>query len=143
MAGLVTRWRRGGARVRQQLLFLALAACPPAFALLAVIVVNGAPVWLWGAVVLPLPAAIAAAVLSRGLYDLRRAGHQTLLWLAMSGTVACIYALVVAAAAALVPGHHAGGRWCCGRAAALLLIPLRQRLQRAVTRIVYGRWQKP
>ena len=144
VAGLVTRWRRGGARVRQQLLFLALAACPPAFALLAVIVANGAPVWLWGAVVLPLPAAIAAAVLSRGLYDLRRAGHQTLLWLAMSGTVAGIYALAVAAAAALVPGHHAW--WppaLAAGAAALLLIPLRQRLQRAVTRIVYGRWQEP
>ena len=30
IAGLVTRWRRGGPRVRQQLLLLALAACPPA-----------------------------------------------------------------------------------------------------------------
>ena len=29
VAGLVVRWRRGGPLVRQQLLFLALAACPP------------------------------------------------------------------------------------------------------------------
>jgi signal transduction histidine kinase len=95
-------------------------------------------------VLLPLPVAIAVAILSHGLYDLRRAAHQTLLWLAMSGTVAGIYALVVATAAALVPGHQAW--WppaLAAGAAALLLIPLRETLQRAVTRIVYGRWHEP
>ncbi len=144
VAGLVSRWRRGGARVRQQLLFLALAACPPAFLLVAIIVANGVPPWLFGVVLLPLPVAIAVAILSHGLYDLRRAAHQGLLWLAMSGTVAAIYVLVVAGAAALVPGHQAW--WppaLAAGAAALLLIPVRETLQRAVTRIVYGRWHEP
>ena len=36
IAGLVTRWRRGGPLVRQQLLLLALAVWPPALVLLAV-----------------------------------------------------------------------------------------------------------
>jgi hypothetical protein len=75
---------------------------------------------------------------------LRRAAHRTLLWLAMSGTVVGIYAVVVIVAAALVPDHRT---WCpsalAAAVAALLLIPLRDTVQRAVTRIVYGRWHEP
>jgi signal transduction histidine kinase len=144
VAGLVVRWRRGGPPVRQQLLFLALAACPPALVLLAIMITNGVPGWLFGVVLLPLPVAIALAILSRGLYDLRRAAHRTLLWLAMSGTVVAVYALVVIAVAALVPDHR--GWWppaLAAAVAALLLIPLRETLQHAVTRIVYGRWREP
>ena len=146
VAGLITRWRRGGPLVRQQLLFLALAACPPAVVFVAVILTNGAgvPGWIFGVVLLPLPVAIAIAILSHGLYDLRRAAHRTLLWLAMSGTVVGIYAVLVIAAAALAPDHHTW--WpsaLAAAAAALLLIPLRETLQRAVTRIVYGRWHEP
>jgi signal transduction histidine kinase len=146
VAGLITRWRRGGPTVRQQLLFLALAACPPAVVFVAVILTNGAgvPGWIFGVVILPLPAAIAVAVLSHGLYDLRRAAHGTLLWLAMSGTVVSIYAVIVIAVFALVPDHHTWWPSALAAAvAALLLIPLREKLQRAVTRVVYGRWHEP
>ncbi len=144
VAGLVTRWRRGGPLVRQQLLLLALAAGPPTLVFLAVLLANGVPGWVFGLILLPLPIAIAIATLSHGLYDLRRAAHRTLLWLAMSGTVVGIYALVVAAAASLAPDQHAW--WPAALAAAvaaLLLIPLRETLQRAVTRVVYGRWHEP
>ena len=108
VAGLITRWRRGGPLVRQQLKFLALAACPPVVVFVGVILSNGAevPGWIFGVVILPLPVAIAVAVLSRGLYDLRRAAHRTLLWLAMSGAVIGIYAVVVVAAVTLVPDDH-------------------------------------
>ena len=144
VAGLITRWRRGGPLVRQQLLFLALAACPPALVFVVVILTNGVPGWIFGVVLLPLPVAIAVAVLGHGLYDLRRAAHRTLLWLAMSGTVVGIYAVVVIAVAALVPDHHAWWPSALAAAvAALLLIPLRETLQRAVTRVVYGRWHEP
>jgi signal transduction histidine kinase len=130
VTGLVIRWRRGGPLIRQQLLFLAVAAVPP--------------VVLFGVVLLPLPAAIAVATLAHGLYDLRRAAHRTLLWLAMSGVVAGVYAAVVIAAAALVPAQRAW--WpsaLAAAAAALALIPLREKLQRGVTRVVYGRWHEP
>ncbi len=146
VAGLITRWRRGGPLVRQQLLFLALAACPPVVVFVGVILSNGAdvPGWIFGVVILPLPVAIAVAVLSRGLYDLRRAAHRTLLWLAMSGTVIGIYAVVVVAAVTLVPDDHTWWPSALAAAvAALLLIPLRETLQRAVTRVVYGRWHEP
>ncbi len=144
VAGLVTRWRRGEPVVRQQLLFLALAAWPPAFAFIAILFTDGLPGWIFGVVLLPLPIAIALAILNHGLYDLRRAAHRTLLWLTMSGTVVVIYAVVVITAAALVPDHHAWWPSALAAAlAALALIPLRESLQRAVNRVVYGRWHEP
>ncbi len=144
IAGLVTRWRRGGPLVRQQLLLLALATWPPALVFLAILITNGVPGWVFGVVLLPLPAAIAVAILHHGLYDLRRAAHRTLLWLTMSATVAGIYAAVVITVAALVPDHHAWWPPALAAAlAALALIPLRDRLQRGVTRVVYGRWHEP
>ncbi len=144
VAGLVARWRRGGPLVRQQLLFLALAACPPAVVLLIILLANGVPGWLFGVVLLPLPVAIAVAILNHGLYDLRRAANRTLLWLTMSGVVVAIYAVVVIIAATLVPGHHAWWPSALAAAlAALVLIPLRESLQRAVNRVVYGRWHEP
>ena len=144
VAGLITRWRRGGPLVRQQLLLLALAACPPAVVFVVIILSSGVPGWLFGVILLPLPVAIAVAILSRGLYDLRRAAHRSVLWLTMSGTVVGVYAVVVIATAALTPGQHAW--WAPALAAAvaaLLLIPLRETLQRGVTRVVYGRWHEP
>jgi signal transduction histidine kinase len=144
IAGLVARWRRGGPLVRQQLLFLALAACPPAVVLLIILLADGVPGWLFGVVLLPLPVAIAVAILNHGLYDLRRAANRTLLWLTMSGVVVAIYAVVVITAAALVPGHHAWWPSALAAAlAALVLIPLRESLQRAVNRVIYGRWHEP
>ena len=144
VAGLVTRWRRGGPQVRQQLLLLAVAACPPVLVFLTILITNGVPGWLFGAVLVPLPIAIGVAILGHGLYDLRRAAQRTLLWLVMSGVVVGIYAVVVIAAAAFVPHHHAW--WVSAAAAAvaaLLLIPLHDKLQRGVTRVVYGRWHEP
>jgi len=130
--------------VRQQLLLLALATCPPALVFLTIMITNGVPGWIFGVVLLPLPAAIATAILHHGLYDLRRAAHRTLLWLTMSAAVVAIYAAVVITVAALVPDHHAWWPPALAAAlAALALIPLRDRLQRAATRVVYGRWHEP
>jgi signal transduction histidine kinase len=144
IAGLVTRWRRGGPRVRQQLLLLALATFPPALVFLAILITNGVPGWIFGAVLLPLPAAAAVAILHHGLYDLRRAAHRTLVWLTMSAAVVGIYAAVVITVAALVPDHHAWWPSALAAAlAALVLIPLRDKLQHGVTRVVYGRWHEP
>ena len=52
-----------------------MAAWPPALVLLAVIVMGGLPGWIFGVVLLPLPVAIAVAILNDGLYDLRRAAN--------------------------------------------------------------------
>jgi signal transduction histidine kinase len=144
IAGLVTRWRRGGPLVRQQLLLLALATSPPALVFLTILITNGVPGWIFGVVLLALPAAIAVAILHHGLYNLRRAAHRTLLWLTMSAAVVGIYAAVVITVVALVPDHHSWWPPALAAAlAALALIPLRDKLQRGVTRVVYGRWHEP
>ncbi|MGZ4538278.1 MAG: sensor histidine kinase [Blastococcus sp.] len=143
--GLVRRWRRDDPAVRQQLLLLALAACPPSLLVLVPITTPDAPPrWAFGLAVLPLPVAIAVAMLGYGLYDLRRATHRTLLWCTLSGAVVLLYAAVVVTASLLVPGDQG---WFlhafAAVAAALLLMPLRGALQRLVTRVVYGSWQEP
>jgi signal transduction histidine kinase len=144
IAGLVTRWRRGGPLARQQLLFLALAIVPSALVFLAILINIGLPGWIFGVVLLPLPIAIAIAILHHGLFDLRRAAYRTLVWLTMSAAVVGIYAAVVITVVALVPDHHAWWPSALAAAlAALVLIPLRDKLQRGVTRVVYGRWHEP
>jgi signal transduction histidine kinase len=143
VTGLVARWRRNGPLIRQQLLLLALAACPPVLLALSALVAD-APRWAFSLAVLPFPVAIAVATLTFGLYDLRQATHRTLLWLTMSASVLAVYALVVLGVAVLVPDHRSW--WPSALAAvvaALALIPLREALQRGINRIVYGRWHEP
>jgi signal transduction histidine kinase len=150
IAGLVSRWRRRGPIVRQQLLLFACASVVAVAFLASVLVVvivvkNGsAPRFGFAVAGLPIPIAIAIATLNHGLYDLRRATNRTILWLLISAILVGIYAAVVFTAAAAIPDHRA---WWPSAAAAivtgLLLVPLRDRLQRLVNRVVYGRWREP
>jgi signal transduction histidine kinase len=140
----VARFRRAAARVRQQILLLAMAAIPPVAVVLLVIVTGDVPPWGFFLAELALPIAIAVAMLSYGLYDLRRATHHALVWLIMSGALLAVYAGVVAGVTA------AAGRtsvWVApviaAIVAAMLLLPLRDVAQRAVSRVVYGRWREP
>jgi signal transduction histidine kinase len=142
--GLVVRWRRGGPLLRQQVLLFVGVIVLPAVLLVAVIVANGVPGWMFAVAGLPLPAAIMTATLGQGLYDLRRAAHRTLLWLTLSAFVVAIYAIVVLGAAAAAPDR--GSWWppaVAAVAAAGLLLPAHRALQKAVNRIVYGRWREP
>ena len=123
---------------------MALATAPPALVFLAIMINIGLPGWIFGVVLLPLPIAIAVAILNHGLYDFRRAAHRTLVWLTMSAAVAGIYAAAVIIVAALAPDHHTWWPSLPAAAlAALVLIPLRDKLQHGVTRVVYGRWHEP
>jgi signal transduction histidine kinase len=140
----VARFRRATARVRQQILILAMAAIPPLALVLLVIVAGDVPPWGFSLAELALPMAIAVAILGYGLYDLRRATHHALVWLIMSGALLAIYAAVVAGVAAAAGRSTA---WVApvvaAVVAALLLLPLRDLAQRAVSRVVYGRWREP
>ena len=95
-------------------------------------ITNGVPGWIFGVVLLPLPVAIAIAILHHGLYDLRRTAHRTLLWLTMLAAVAGIYAAVVITVAALVPDHHAW--WPSALAAALAALALHPAARQAAAR---------
>lgn len=149
-AGLVHRWRRGGPVVRQQLLLFGCAIAVSALFLIAVLAVvttsssSGPPRFVFSLAGLPLPIAVAVAVLNHGLYDLRRAANRTILWLLLTTSIAAIYVAVVVVAAAASPDKSAW--WppaLAAGVAALALVPLRDRLQRVVHRVVYGRWRDP
>jgi hypothetical protein len=77
VTGMVYRWRRGGTALRRQLLTFAIAAALP------VIVIptafgSGWPTWLFAASTLPLPIAIAAAILTGGVFDLATVANRSL-----------------------------------------------------------------
>jgi signal transduction histidine kinase len=140
----VVRFRRAAPGVRQQILLLSVAAIPPVAVVVLVVITGDVPAWGFSLAELALPVAIAVAILGYGVYDLRRATHHALVWLIMSGALLAIYAAVVAGVAA------AAGRstvWVApviaAVVAALLLLPLRDLAQRAVSRVVYGRWREP
>jgi signal transduction histidine kinase len=150
IAALVRRWRRGGAVVRQQLLLFACAAAVALLALVSAIVVvtvvsnDGMPRFVFSLAVLPLVLAVAVATLNNGLYDLRRAANRAVLSLLVTIGIVAVYAVVVVLAATLSPDRSAW--WppaLAAAAAALALVPLRDRLQNVVHRVVYGRWREP
>jgi signal transduction histidine kinase len=144
LVSLVVRFRRAAAKVRQQILLLALAAVPPVGVVLLVLVTGNVAPWVFSLAELALPIAIAVAILGYGLFDLRRATHHALVWLIMSGALLAIYVAVVAGVTA-VAGRST--TWVApviaAVVAALLLLPLRDLAQRAVSRVVYGRWREP
>jgi signal transduction histidine kinase len=145
VALLVSRWRRGDALLRQQLLLFVAAAAVPILAVPIVFAVgfSGGP-WVFGLTGLPLPFAIGFAVLGRGLYDLRTAANRTLVWVTLSGVVAGIYALAIAGIGNRLDVR--GATWLPWVAAGLVAVsfaPLRDTLQRGVNRLTFGRWDEP
>ena len=149
-AGLVHRWRRGGPVVRQQVLLFSAAVAVSVLFLISVLVAvtasssGGPPRFVFSLAGLPLPIAVAVAVLNHGLYDLRQAANRTILWLLVTTSIAGLYVVVVVAAAAASPDKSAW--WppaLAAGVAALALVPLRDRLQHLVHRVVYGRWREP
>ncbi|MDQ1603385.1 MAG: hypothetical protein QOE01_1230, partial [Actinomycetota bacterium] len=144
VVGLVARWRAGGARVRQQVLLLSVAAVSPVVVAVAAFAADGATSWLFDLVTLTLAVAVATAVLHDGVYDVRRATNRTLVWVTLSGGVAAIYGAVVGLGAVVAPDHASVGPAAVAVAAtALALLPLRGAVQRGVNRLVYGRWREP
>ena len=151
LVSLVQRWRRGDAIVRQQLLLFAAAVVAALLFLATAIVIvlglnsnNGPPRYLFSLAALPLSVAVAIATLNNGLYDLRRAANRTILSVLVTAGIVAIYAVVVVIAATLSPDRTAW--WPPALAAgvvALALLPLRERLEGVVHRVVYGRWREP
>ncbi|WP_426595082.1 sensor histidine kinase [Cellulomonas sp. McL0617] len=140
---LVARWRVGDALRRQQLrLFVGAAALPVVVGPIALL--TGAGGWLFDVAALPLPFAVAFAVLARGLYDLRTAVNRTLVWVVLSGTVAGFYALVLVGVGARFDVSDAAWLpWLAAAVVAVTFAPLRDGLQRAVNRVTFGRWDDP
>ncbi|MGN6161185.1 MAG: sensor histidine kinase [Marmoricola sp.] len=149
LASIIARWRRGSAVVRQQLLLFAVAIGVDTAGLLGVLLLvvltpHTPGRWVFAMAGLPVPIAVAVAMLRHGLYDLRRSANRALLWFLLTVMSAGIYVLVVATAAALSPDR--GAIWppvLAATAAAIALLALHRRLQALAARVVYGRWHEP
>lgn len=144
IAQLVSRWRHGDAFQRQQLnLFAAAVAVPIIAAPIALTMGGGGQIFDVTAVCLPI--AIGFAVLARGLYDLRTAANRTLVWVTLSAVIVGVFALVIAGLGSLLHADRRSGwlLWVAAAVVAVVLTPLRDRLQRTVNRLTFGRWDQP
>ena len=155
LAALVARFRRSRGVERAQMTWLVYAA--------AVILLTGVftvPLWLSGNLADPLglelsivltnlmtlgiAVAATVAVVRHRLYDIDILINRTLVYGVMTGVVFLIYALVVGAAGALLESQ---GGWLLALLAtglvAVLFLPIRDRLQRGVNRLLYGQRDEP
>jgi len=95
-------------------------------------------------VTLPVPLAIGVALLQRRLYDVQLVVSRALTYLALSFTLAVTYALVVGGVGAMLQERAATWvPWVAAGVVAVAFAPVRDSLQRGVTRLTYGRWSAP
>ena len=91
-----------------------------------------------------VPLSIAVAVLRHRLYDVDRLISRTLVYAALTASVVLVYVLVVGYLGLLLRTEENLVVSLVGTGAvALLFQPLRERLQRAANRLVYGRREEP
>jgi two-component system NarL family sensor kinase len=88
---------------------------------------------------LAIPAAFAVAILRHRLFDLNLVINRTLVWGALTALTMGLYVLIVGALSALFrAGASPLAFFLATGVVALLFQPVRQRLQRAVNRLMYG-----
>jgi hypothetical protein len=159
---LVLRYRHSGAEVRQQIKWVAFAASLVGVAYLSTLAVgllfapeamsgvDEAPVWLailQDTVLLSyagVPVAIGFAVLKYRLYDIDIIINRTLVYGVLTATVVAFYVLIVGSLGAVfrVRGDLGVSLVATG-AVAVVFAPLRERVQRAVNRLMYGERDDP
>ena len=140
---LVHRWQVGDELRRQQVLVFGIAFALP-LTLLPFMPTPWVEPWMFALVTLPIPVAVAVAVLQRRLYDIPLALNKTLTYILLSAALAVLYAAVVAGVGVML--RDRGATWLPLAAAAVVAVafaPLRESLQRGVNRLTYGRWSAP
>lgn len=143
---LVVRFRRAGDEQRQQLKWLAYATALTATTLLASMVsfllYGTAPVVVEVLVIgalAAIPVASGVAILRYRLYDIDLLINRSLVYGALTATVVGIYVLVVGWLGAVFQARGSLGVSLVGAGVvAVLFAPARDRLQRAVNRLLYG-----
>jgi signal transduction histidine kinase len=144
VVSVVVRFRRAEGIERQQIKWLAYAACLAALLLMAGGVIGG----LWSSAAadalvllaaLSLPVAVGVAILRHRLYDVDLLINRTLVYGGLTAGVLVIYVALVGGLAAFL--HESADLWLALVAtglAALLVHPVRAGLQRSVNRVMYG-----
>jgi signal transduction histidine kinase len=137
IGGAVWRTWRAQAPQRQQLLLLLVTS-----AIVVVLTPLSAPGWLFDIGLVAVPAAVAVGVLRYRLLGVEVVIRRTLQFAALTLVVVAVYAAAAAATSALV-SDRTGSRVVAAAAVALILLPLRDRLQAWVDRLVYGARRDP
>jgi signal transduction histidine kinase len=143
VAAMIVRWRRGDPERRRQLLAFAGAAALPVI-IIPTAFGAGWPAWVFAAAVVPLPVAVAVAILTGGVFDLSTVANRSLVWSTLSAAIVGIYVLVITGTGALL--GNTGAHWLPWLGTAVVAVsfaPLRDTLQAAANRITYGRWREP
>lgn len=90
------------------------------------------------------PVSFGVAIMRYRLWDIDLVINRTLVYGSLTGAVLVIYALIVGGLALIFQtGANAATAMIAAVAAALLALPLRQRLQRSVNRLMYGERDDP
>ena len=144
VAAVVVRFRRSRGPVRQQMKWFLFAVAPLAL----VPVVDHVPgivgALMFGWLLLALPVAVAVAVLRYRLDGIDVVINRTLVYGALTALVIGVYVLVVGYLGALL--HREDDLFVSLVATgivAVLFAPARERLQRGVDRLLYGRRSEP
>jgi signal transduction histidine kinase len=137
IGGAIWRTWRARAPQRQQLLLLLVTS-----AIVIVLTLLNAPGWLFDVGLVAVPAAVAVGVLRYRLLGVEVVIRRTLQFAVLTLLVVVVYAAVTAAMSALV-SDETGSRVVAAAAVALVLLPLRDRLQTWVDRLVYGARRDP
>jgi signal transduction histidine kinase len=137
IGGAIWRTWRARAPQRQQLLLLLVTS-----AIVVVLAPLNEPGWLFDAGLVAVPAAVAIGVLRYRLLGVEVVIRRTLQFAVLTLLVVGIYTAATAATSALVAGRTGAGV-VAAAAVALVLLPLRDRLQAWVDRLVYGARRDP
>jgi signal transduction histidine kinase len=137
IGGAVWRTWRARAPQRQQLLLLLVTS-----AIVVLLTPLNAPAWLYDVGLVAIPAAVAVGVLRYRLLGVEVVIRRTLQFAVLTLLVVAVYAAATAAMSALV-SDGTGSRVVAAAAVALVLLPLRDRLQAWVDRLVYGARRDP
>ncbi len=148
VGSVLARWRLADRIQRQQIKWLAAAVVLGLSVLLSAGLVFGWEGMMLGLFILMLgvPAAIAIAILRHGLYDIDVVFSRSLVYASMSLFVVGAYVLLVGGASALLGAGTSGDLAVSILATGLIAAgfqPLRQAVQRAVNRRLYGRRDEP
>ncbi len=140
---LLGKWRHGGELVRQQILVFAAAFGLPLL-VLPIVATPWARPWMFALVSLPVPVAVGVAMFQRRLYDVQEAARRTLTYVALSAVLATVYALIVGGVGLMLRDQVSPWLpWAAAGVVAVAFAPVRDGLQRGVTRLTYGRWSTP
>ena len=144
IASVVVRYRRSRGEQRQQLKWLA-------YAVVVFLVANVVPlpgplvrVIVLSTAALLVPIAVGIAILKHRLYDIDLVINRSLVYAALSACVVGVYVAVVGLLGSLIGDQtRLTASLVATGLVAVAFAPLRQRLQRAVNRLLYGQRDDP